>query len=208
MARDAAGNPIAATRPSRPDSMPSRRTPDGQSARSTPDRSRPGRPARLPDGVRGARRQDAVLRRRHHPPPREPLPRACGQHGAGRQGTAENEIFGLLADVDEAMWSIRHGGVVSGEGIIHAVRDARGDDEGADEKRLLLAASEMSALLKVMDRQGTTVFCDPLRMPGTATARCRRWASSSPNAPRRPTSLSSSRSCRPRCASASTTSRS
>jgi hypothetical protein len=45
-------------------------------------------------------------------------------------------------------------GLSSGEGLIYAVRDPRGEDEGVQDKRLLVVEEEFAQALKVMVREG------------------------------------------------------
>ena len=53
-------------------------------------------------------------------------------------------------------------GISSGEGIIHAVRDGHEDEDGVivdgmNDKRLMIVEPEFARVLRVMDRQGSTV---------------------------------------------------
>lgn len=98
-----------------------------------------------------------------------------GTTGSGRKGTAEHEARRpfLLA---EDPWTARiTTGLSSGEGLIHAVRDAlekrepireRGRvtgyenvvaDDGVQDKRLCVLESELGRVLRVMDRDGNTL---------------------------------------------------
>jgi hypothetical protein len=98
-----------------------------------------------------------------------------GVTGSGRKGTAEHETrrpFLLSSDP----WTSRiTTGLSSGEGLIHAVRDAlekrepireKGRvtgyenvtaDEGVQDKRLCVLESELGRVLRVMDRDGNTL---------------------------------------------------
>ena len=53
--------------------------------------------------------------------------------------------------------NIREGGLNSGEGLIHSLRDASGDDEGIEDKRLLIIEPEFSKVLAVCNRDGATL---------------------------------------------------
>jgi Protein of unknown function (DUF3987) len=52
-----------------------------------------------------------------------------------------------------------HGPLSSGEGLIDAIRDKRGDDDdgGVDDKRLLCVEGEFGAVLRACQRQGNTL---------------------------------------------------
>jgi hypothetical protein len=98
-----------------------------------------------------------------------------GVTSSGRKGTAVKRISSLLSllggeresnDSDsnigvargrahESLRVVR--GIGSGEGLVHAVRDPRGKDEGILDKRALVLAEEFSALLKVASREGNTL---------------------------------------------------
>jgi hypothetical protein len=96
-----------------------------------------------------------------------------GQTSRSRKGTSWNEVFRLLSDVDPDWARDRKvpGGLSSGEGLIWAVRDAPeeapepakavtgesdgadGEDEGVDDKRLIIVESEFASTLRVMGRE-------------------------------------------------------
>jgi hypothetical protein len=91
-----------------------------------------------------------------------------GQTSKGRKGTSWGCVRDLMCAADGA-WADERivNGLSSGEGLIHAVRDAtvnRGkkgedkvDDEGVADKRLLVLEPELAATLKVASRQGNIV---------------------------------------------------
>jgi uncharacterized protein DUF3987 len=90
-----------------------------------------------------------------------------GETARARKGTALNEAKPVVALADEA-WSGRvMGGLSSGEGLMHAVRDAvwtldkRGErccvDEGVADKRLLAVEPEFASVLRVAGRDGNTL---------------------------------------------------
>jgi hypothetical protein len=99
-----------------------------------------------------------------------------GHTAGGRKGTAWDQARRPLASVDEAWAKDRiQGGLASGEGLIHAVRDARSErrpimekgrcagyetvetDAGVSDKRLQVVESEFARVLKVMSREGATL---------------------------------------------------
>jgi hypothetical protein len=90
-----------------------------------------------------------------------------GETARARKGTAHDEALRLLrlADPD---WIVRvMGGLSSGEGLIHAVRDRTYkitkegkevvDDPGVEDKRLLAVEPEFSSVLRVASRDGNTL---------------------------------------------------
>ncbi len=81
-----------------------------------------------------------------------------GPTGDGRKGTgyANAKQFVIPADADWAEKRIQ-GGLSSGEGLVHAVRDPSEDDLGESDKRLMVIETEFGAVLKVMSRKGCTV---------------------------------------------------
>jgi hypothetical protein len=99
-----------------------------------------------------------------------------GETAKGRKGTSENWVRLLFKLVDE-VWSAKRiqNGLVSGEGLVWAVRDPiektepikeKGKatryeqvtaDRGIDDKRLLVRESEFAAVLKVGKRDGNTL---------------------------------------------------
>ncbi len=99
-----------------------------------------------------------------------------GRTAGGRKGTAFDEAMRLLAAVDEEWGRERiQGGLASGEGLIHAVRDRREErrpvmergrvadyilveaDAGVSDKRLLCYEPELARVLRVMLREGSTL---------------------------------------------------
>jgi hypothetical protein len=90
-----------------------------------------------------------------------------GPTGKGRKGLSFGLVRGALAGLDPA-WTDHclKGGLASGEGLIHAIRDQRTKvvdgveevvDEGVADKRLVCEEQEFSAVLKVASRPGNTV---------------------------------------------------
>lgn len=83
-----------------------------------------------------------------------------GQTAKGRKGTSHGRAASVFGQVDPE-WQARRskGGLSSGEGLIHEVRDPspNGEDAGAEDKRLLLVESEFASVLRVMIRDGNTL---------------------------------------------------
>lgn len=100
-----------------------------------------------------------------------------GETGEGRKGTSWDPVRYLLSLVDRE-WAAEciHSGLVSGEGLIHFVRDERWEevktkdrktgvvqvelkcvDPGVTEKRMLAVESEMSRMLKAASRDSNTL---------------------------------------------------
>ena len=99
-----------------------------------------------------------------------------GETGSARKGMALNWCRKVMRVADET-WSrdcLQQGGLSSGEGLIHNVRDPmeipgkRGKgkdgnpappemDPGVTDKRLLLAESEFASVLKMFERNGNTL---------------------------------------------------
>lgn len=100
-----------------------------------------------------------------------------GPTAIGRKGTSWDEIERLLARVDPAWTERTDGTLSSGEGVIHAVRDAIGErraprkgeipdtdglvqdtkDPGEADKRLMVVEAEFAQALRVMRREGNTL---------------------------------------------------
>lgn len=80
-----------------------------------------------------------------------------GDTADGRKGTSWGHVRRTLAALDPA-WAERIvGGLSSGEGLIHEVRDRGKDDPGVDDKRLFVVETEYGNVLKVLARQGNTL---------------------------------------------------
>ncbi len=96
-----------------------------------------------------------------------------GNTSRGRKGTAESDVRRVLRAADTDWTSNRiQSGLSSGEGLIHAVRDARMEeepvkekgrvvdyqmvrvDEGVQDKRLMVIEAEFASTLRVMARDG------------------------------------------------------
>ncbi len=87
-----------------------------------------------------------------------------GETSRARKGTVHHEVL-LLMKLADPVWAARVlGGLSSGEGLIHAVRDPEwkvdkdGEpvlaDPGVEDKRLLVAEPEFSSVLRVAGREG------------------------------------------------------
>ena len=95
-----------------------------------------------------------------------------GETARARKGTAHDEAMRMLRAADPE-WDARVlGGLSSGEGLIHAVRDPTWkttkdgeqvvDDPGVEDKRLLAVEPEFSSVLRVAARDGS-VLSETLR---------------------------------------------
>lgn len=90
-----------------------------------------------------------------------------GKTSRARKGTAHDESLRLLSLADPQWKGRVVGGLSSGEGLIHAVRDATYkllkdgesvlDDPGVEDKRLCVVEPEFASVLKVGHRDGNTV---------------------------------------------------
>ncbi len=87
-----------------------------------------------------------------------------GESSRGRKGTSWGHVRRLFEKVDEKWAAIRIlDGLSSGEGLIQAVRDPERDadgnvkDDGPQDKRLLVQASEFANVLQVQGRDGSTL---------------------------------------------------
>jgi hypothetical protein len=75
------------------------------------------------------------------------------------------QLAEIKAESDHAVLSPRRfGGLSTGEGLLHQIRDARRSDDGAtvvepgvDDKRLLIVEPELARVLAVMYREGNTL---------------------------------------------------
>jgi hypothetical protein len=90
-----------------------------------------------------------------------------GETARARKGTAHDEALRLMRLADPEWGARVMGGLSTGEGLIHAVRDATRkinkegteivDDPGVDDKRLLAVEPEFSSVLRVAARDGNTI---------------------------------------------------
>jgi hypothetical protein len=81
-----------------------------------------------------------------------------GLSSKARKGTSWGHIRRLLESVDEGWAADRvQSGLSSGEGLIAAVRDGQGDDEGVSDKRLLVMQGEFCGALRSMQREGNVL---------------------------------------------------
>lgn len=85
-----------------------------------------------------------------------------GNTSKARKGTSWDFVRRIFKDF-EVDWDYKNikSGVVSGEGIVHHIRDAnmnlKEPDLGVDDKRMLIMESEYASILKVMKRESNTV---------------------------------------------------
>jgi hypothetical protein len=81
-----------------------------------------------------------------------------GSTAGGRKGTVVANVRRYIAEADPGFIDLRvRGGFGSGESLVDDVRDANGDDEGSPDKRLLVAEAEFARILKVANRDGSTL---------------------------------------------------
>ena len=81
-----------------------------------------------------------------------------GRTSKARKGTSQGRIRQLFKKlVDSFCQNCIQSGLSSGEGLIHAVRDESGDDDGVFDKRCLVLESEFAGLLRVMQREGNII---------------------------------------------------
>ncbi len=76
-----------------------------------------------------------------------------GDTSKGRKGSSWGHIHRLVKSCDAAWVDRIESGLVSGEGLIYAVRDATDDDDGVSDKRLLVIEPEFANVLRVFERQ-------------------------------------------------------
>jgi len=81
-----------------------------------------------------------------------------GPSSKGRKGVAWNMVREFVRQLDPA-WAARsiQSGLVSGEGVIHLVRDEDDDDPGVTDKRLMIVEGELAGPLQVIERPGNTL---------------------------------------------------
>jgi hypothetical protein len=81
-----------------------------------------------------------------------------GSSAKGRKGSSWGHVRRLCELVDPEWTSTRiRSGLSSGEGLVHAVRDAASPDEQRDDPRLLVLESEFASALAVGSREGNTL---------------------------------------------------
>lgn len=90
-----------------------------------------------------------------------------GPTGAGKKGTSLNTVQQFVNEAD-GPWKLRiKGGLSSGEGVVHHVRDPvisksrTGEtmplDHGEPDKRMMVIQRELGSVFAVMERQGNTL---------------------------------------------------
>jgi hypothetical protein len=82
-----------------------------------------------------------------------------GQSSIARKGESWAQVFALHRQVDE-LWAklCIKSGLSSGEGLVHHVRDPRGEDDlGVADKRLLVVEEELAQPLRKKSREGNTL---------------------------------------------------
>jgi hypothetical protein len=106
-----------------------------------------------------------------------------GDTADGRKGTSWGHVRRALGAVDPTWADTRIvGGLSSGEGLLHEIRDGVKDDAGVEDKRLLVVEPEFANVLRQFERQGNTLSGilrqawegGPLRtLVKTSPARCK-----------------------------------
>ncbi|MGF1633502.1 MAG: hypothetical protein ACFCVE_06590 [Phycisphaerae bacterium] len=82
----------------------------------------------------------------------------CGATSSGRKGQSWADACRIMKAVDADFMSGRvAGGLSSGQGLIHAIRDSAGDDDGEPDKRLVVYESEFAAVLQNAGREANTL---------------------------------------------------
>jgi phage gp37-like protein len=83
-----------------------------------------------------------------------------GETSKARKGTSQGHVKRIFENIDEE-WSRQciASGLSTGEGLLHATRDAGNDDSNYQEidKRLLVLEGEFASVLRVMSRDGNTL---------------------------------------------------
>ncbi len=103
-----------------------------------------------------------------------------GPTGKARKGVSFSHSKAALLDADED-WvrGCVKTGLSTGEGLLHAVRDGRGEDGGVEDKRLLAVEPEFASLLRHMERQGN-ILSSQLRQLWDGPAVCETLTRSNP----------------------------
>lgn len=119
------------------------------------------------------RRPHLVIDAKRHPLLLWPL--LIGPTGSGRKGTALANAGRIFARAQGLWWDRREGSLSTGEGLIHRVRDPQTTrepikkggrvidhqevvtDQGVEDKRLFVAATEFGGVLRVMGRERNTL---------------------------------------------------
>ncbi|EQD47250.1 hypothetical protein B1B_12409 [mine drainage metagenome] len=91
---------------------------------------------------------------RHHPGEFVVL---VGDSAKARKGSSWDHVARLMARADPGFSSRVSAGLSSGEGLVWALRDARGTDPGATDPRLLVVEPEFASVLKACSREQNTL---------------------------------------------------
>lgn len=94
-----------------------------------------------------------------------------GDTARSRKGQSRADTQPIFTYADPAWCDRILNGFGSGEAVIDAVRDACGDDPGAEDKRALIFEPEFVRILRVVRRDGVHVGFDHPRGVGWWTAR-------------------------------------
>lgn len=91
---------------------------------------------------------------RHHPGEFVVL---VGDSAKARKGSSWDHVARLMAKADPGFSSRVSTGLSSGEGLVWALRDAKGADPGAGDPRLLVVEPEFASVLKSCSREQNTL---------------------------------------------------
>ena len=91
---------------------------------------------------------------RHHPGEFVVL---VGESAKARKGSSWDHVARLMARADPGFPSRVSAGLSSGEGLVWALRDARGADPGVTDPRLLVVEPEFASVLKACSREQNTL---------------------------------------------------
>jgi hypothetical protein len=80
-----------------------------------------------------------------------------GDSSKARKGSSWDHVRRLLADIDASIGQRTLTGLSSGEGLIWAVRDPSGQDQGISDQRLLVIEPEFASVLKASSREISTL---------------------------------------------------
>jgi hypothetical protein len=85
------------------------------------------------------------------------FPVIVGKTAKARKGTSWRWVDAFMQKADDEWGHRLHSGLSSGEGLITAVRDPSGEDQGVVEKRLFVVEEELGRVFKVLGREGNTL---------------------------------------------------
>jgi len=80
-----------------------------------------------------------------------------GQTSKARKGVSWTQVRRPLEQADPTWEKRLMTGLSSGEGVVHSIRDASGEDPGEPDKRLMIVEPEFASVLAMMARQGNNL---------------------------------------------------